>query len=136
MRNMKNTFASTSRQAVNRLSPHQRLALNGFAVLLAIDTVYTSIGVLSGRFVELNPFINAVMCGKLISILFIAISHIVFFVIVLGAITWILYKHTREGDQNGYTRFVVSMMCYIPFTIMSFAMWFNICLNWFSGAMT
>ncbi len=132
---MKNTLKNIFTPTRSELSEAQRIAIAGFAIFLAIDAVYTSLGLLRGAFVELNPVINIFGSTPPWGVLFVVVSHIVFFISIYGMVMLMSYKNKREGGKNIYTRFVLSMVCYIPCFMMGFGVWFVVCLNWFSGVL-
>lgn len=129
---MKNTYMNIYHHIKDNLSRHQLEAIEFFAILLVVDVVYTSIGFLSGRFVELNPVLNEFPLGNTWLVGFILFSHVLFFIVVLFFVYMIINITSKKEVRSRYDRFVISMVCYIPSFIMIFVMWSIVCLNVFS----
>jgi len=111
------------------LTKYQNLSLDIFGLLLIVDIVYTSIGVLSGRFVELNPYLNPFISFPIFFISILVTTHIVYFFTVIFFVLVLIAKRNKEGGTNKYTNFLISMVCYIPCCIMVCAMIWIATLN-------
>lgn len=113
----------------NYFTRSQDIALDIFALLLIIDIIYTSIGVLSGHFVELNPYINMFISFPVIFIGILIATHVIYFFAVVLIACLIAIKKQKEGEKNKYTNFLLSMVCYAPCAIMMCAMVWILSLN-------
>jgi hypothetical protein len=107
----------------------QDVSLDIFALLLVVDIVYTSIGVLSGNFIELNPNLNQFIAFPAIFIGILIATHVVYFFAVVLIACLIAIKKQNEMGTNKYTNLLLSMVCYVPCAIMMCAMVWILSLN-------
>lgn len=119
----------------NYLTRSQNISLDIFALLLIVDIIYTSVGVLSGNFVELNPYLNGFISLPITFIGILVATHIVYFLSVILIASLLLIKKKKEGGTNKYTNFILSMVCYVPCAIMMCAMVWILSLNLVSFGM-